>query len=115
MLCGLVSGVLYSLLLGYFVMQLKANTIITGIALNLAAAGGSEFLLYTLTGHRQVHAAESRQHAADQQCLIPNPVHLDAHRLCGGRITIIPYFFIIVFYVVFSLLQLRRERMKLAV
>ena len=30
-------------------------------------------------------------------------------------ITIIPYFFIIVFYVVFSLLQLRRERMKLAV
>ena len=30
-------------------------------------------------------------------------------------ITIIPYFFIIVFYVVFSLLQLRREQMKLAV
>ena len=69
MLCGLVSGVLYSLLLGYFVMQLKANTIITGIALNLAAAGGSEFLLYTLTGDK--NASNSLNSAAFPTLSIP--------------------------------------------
>lgn len=69
MLCGLASGVLYSLLLGYFVMQLKANTIITGIALNLAAAGGSEFLLYTLTGDK--NASNSLNSAAFPTLNIP--------------------------------------------
>lgn len=69
MLCGLASGVLYSLLLGYFVMQLKANTIITGIALNLAAAGGSEFLLYTLTGDK--NASNSLNSAAFPTLSIP--------------------------------------------
>ena len=69
MLCGLVSGVLYILLLGYFVMQLKANTIITGIALNLAAAGGSEFLLYTLTGDK--NASNSLNSAAFPTLSIP--------------------------------------------
>ncbi|MDR2179171.1 MAG: ABC transporter permease [Synergistaceae bacterium] len=52
MLCGMVSGTLYSLLQAYCVLRLRAQTIITGIALNLAAAGGSEFLLYTLTGDK---------------------------------------------------------------
>ena len=69
MLCGLASGVLYSLLLVYFVMQLKANTIITGIALNLAAAGGSEFLLYTLTGDK--NASNSLNSAAFPTLSIP--------------------------------------------
>ena len=73
MLCGLASGVLYSLLLGYFVMQLKANTIITGIALNLAAAGGSEFLLYTLTGDK--NASNSLNSAAFPT--LSNPVLRD--------------------------------------
>ena len=51
-LCGLSAGCIYSLFLAFCVMQLKANTVITSIALNLAAAGGSEFLLYTLTGDK---------------------------------------------------------------
>lgn len=69
MLCGLGGGVLYSLMLGYFVIQLKANTIITGIALNLAAAGGSEFLLYTLTGDK--NASNSLNSAAFPALNIP--------------------------------------------
>lgn len=69
LLCGLSSGVLYSLLLGYSVMHLRANTIITGIVMNLAVSGGSEFLLYTLTGDK--NASNSLQSLSFPNVNIP--------------------------------------------
>lgn len=52
LLAGLVSGVAFTMLLSYFILELKADAVITGIALNLAATGGSVFLLFTLTGDK---------------------------------------------------------------
>ena len=49
---GMGAGVLLTMILAYTVLQLKANQIITGVALNLAAVGGSVFLLFTLTGDK---------------------------------------------------------------
>lgn len=49
---GLAAGVLLTMILAYTVLRLKANPIITGVALNLASVGGSVFLLYTLTGDK---------------------------------------------------------------
>jgi simple sugar transport system permease protein len=52
MLCGMSAGVLLTYALAYCVLHLRANAIITGVALNLAATGGSVFLMYTITGDK---------------------------------------------------------------
>lgn len=52
LLTGLAAGVLFTMLLAYCVLHLRANAVITGVALNLAASGGSVFLLYTITGDK---------------------------------------------------------------
>lgn len=49
---GMSAGILLTMVLSYTVLNLKANPVITGIALNLSAVGGSVFLLYTLTGDK---------------------------------------------------------------
>ncbi len=46
------AGILIALILGYFVLQMKSNIILGGIAVNLFASGGSVFLLYVLTGEK---------------------------------------------------------------
>jgi simple sugar transport system permease protein len=51
---GLAAGTLITMILAYVVLRLKANPVITGVALNLASTGGSVFLLYTLTGDKNV-------------------------------------------------------------
>lgn len=53
---GLLSGVLVTLALSYFSLKLKSNILITGIAINLAASGGTVFALYTITGDKAVSA-----------------------------------------------------------
>lgn len=45
-ICAVIVGVLLSLLLAYFSLNLKSDIILTGIALNLLASGGTVFLLY---------------------------------------------------------------------
>lgn len=52
MVSGVGAGVLFTMLLAYCVLDLRANAVIAGIALNLAAGGGSVFLLYTITGDK---------------------------------------------------------------
>lgn len=52
LIAGLVAGTAYSMLLAYFIQHLKANPVITGVAMNLAASGGSVFCLYSLTGDK---------------------------------------------------------------
>lgn len=54
---GLMAGVLVTLALSYFSLKLKANIIITGVAINLAAAGGTVFALYTITGDKSVSSS----------------------------------------------------------
>lgn len=49
LLCGILAGILMSLLLGYTVIIMKSNLILTCVALNLMASGGTVFLMYLIT------------------------------------------------------------------
>lgn len=66
---GLMAGVGFTMLLAYFVQHLKANQVISGVALNLAASGGSVFCLYSITGDK--NASNSLASAAFPAVNIP--------------------------------------------
>lgn len=51
-LCALLSGMLIAMMLVFFSLQLKADIILSGIALNLLATGGTVFIMYTLIGDK---------------------------------------------------------------
>lgn len=48
LLSGLAGGIAIMVLLGYFNLVLNANVVLTGIALNTFASGGTIFMLYVL-------------------------------------------------------------------
>ncbi len=52
LLAGIAGGILVMLLLGYFTLMLDANVVLTGIALNTLASGGTVFLMYLLCGEK---------------------------------------------------------------
>lgn len=52
LLMAVVSGIIMSNILAYFALKLKSNIILTGIALNLMATGGTVFGLYLFTGDK---------------------------------------------------------------
>lgn len=56
-LCGILGGVSISLLLAYFSLKLKANIVLTGIALNTLASGGTVFTLYLLVNDKGISTA----------------------------------------------------------
>ena len=47
-LCAIAGGLLITVMLSFFALRLKADIILTGIALNLLAVGGTVFTMYTL-------------------------------------------------------------------
>lgn len=49
---GIIGGVFIAALLAYFSLKLKADIILTAIALNLMAVGGTVFLMFAVTGDR---------------------------------------------------------------
>ena len=49
LLLALIVGVAIGLLMAYFAIGLKTDIVLTGIALNLMASGGTVFLLYVIT------------------------------------------------------------------
>ena len=53
-LCAVAASLLLSLVFAYFVLKLKSDLILTGIALNLMASGGTVFLLSILCGDKGV-------------------------------------------------------------
>lgn len=57
LLCGIASGLLIGLLFSIFTLRLKANMVITGVAINLAATGGTVFVLNAITGDRAISYA----------------------------------------------------------
>lgn len=52
LLAAILISVLISLLLAYFALNLKANIIMCGLAINIMAKGGTIFVLYLLTGNK---------------------------------------------------------------
>lgn len=51
-LCGIATGVLMGFLLAYFHLKLDTDILLSGIAINLAANGGTVFLLYIFAGDK---------------------------------------------------------------
>ncbi|HWR22400.1 MAG TPA: ABC transporter permease [Feifaniaceae bacterium] len=51
-LAGILTGVIVSFALGYFALIMKGAMNACGVAINLAAAGGTVFILSTLTGSK---------------------------------------------------------------
>ncbi|MFA9376013.1 MAG: ABC transporter permease [Lachnotalea sp.] len=49
---GWLCGVAFTMLLTYCIIHMKTNAVITGVALNLAASGGSTLLLFATTGDK---------------------------------------------------------------
>ena len=49
---ALISGFIVSNILAYFVLKLKSNSVISGIAINMLASGGTIFVLYLITGEK---------------------------------------------------------------
>ena len=52
LLGAMITGFLMSNILAYFALKLKSNIIISGIALNTFASGGTIFFLYLITGEK---------------------------------------------------------------
>lgn len=52
LLGAMLMGFMISNILAYFALKLKSNIIITGIALNMMASGGTVFMLYLITGDK---------------------------------------------------------------
>ena len=55
--CGVLFGLLVAMIYAYFVLSLKANTYLTGLAINMLGSGGTIFLLYLATGDKGVSTA----------------------------------------------------------
>lgn len=53
-LCAILASLALSLVFAYFVLKLKSDLILTGIALNLMASGGTVFFLSILCGDKGV-------------------------------------------------------------
>lgn len=53
---GIIFGIIFGLIIvglyAYFVLILDANSVLTGLALNILASGGTIFILYLLTGDK---------------------------------------------------------------
>ena len=49
---GILSGVLIAVIFAYFVLVLKSNTVLTGLALNILGSGGTVFAMFVLTGNK---------------------------------------------------------------
>ena len=54
MLCALVTGMCIALIMAYFSLQMKADIVLTGVAMNLVASGGTVFILYSVCGDKSV-------------------------------------------------------------
>jgi simple sugar transport system permease protein len=52
LLSSIIISILISLILAYFTLNLKANIIMCGLAINIMAKGGTVFVLYLLTGNK---------------------------------------------------------------
>ncbi|HBE47036.1 conserved membrane hypothetical protein [uncultured spirochete] len=57
LLAGIGASVLVALVLGLFALKLHANPVLSGVALNLVATGGTVFVLFSLTGDKGISSS----------------------------------------------------------
>lgn len=52
-ICGIAAGIAIAAIFAYFVLYLDARPLLSGLALNTLASGGTLYMLYLLTGMKQ--------------------------------------------------------------
>ncbi|MDR1949692.1 MAG: ABC transporter permease [Spirochaetaceae bacterium] len=110
MVSGMTAGILLTMVLAYCVLHLRANPVITGVALNLAATGGSVFLLYTITGDK--NASNSLRSLMFPSLQIPLIEDIPVFgRVLSGH-NVLTYFSFITAIVVFVVLKRTRFGIK---
>lgn len=57
LLSGILAGMAIAAIFAYFVLVLKSNPVLTGLALNIFGSGGTVFLLFLLTGNKGTSSA----------------------------------------------------------
>lgn len=57
LLAGILAGMAIAAIFAYFVLVLKSNPVLTGLALNIFGSGGTVFLLFLLTGNKGASSA----------------------------------------------------------
>lgn len=57
LLAGIAASVVVALVLGFFALKLDANAVLSGVALNLVATGGTVFVLFALTGDKGISSS----------------------------------------------------------
>lgn len=57
LLAGIAASVMVALVLGFFALKLDANAVLSGVALNLVATGGTVFVLFSLTGDKGISSS----------------------------------------------------------
>lgn len=93
-LCAIIASLVLSLVFAYFVLKLQSDLILTGIALNLMASGGTVFLLSVLCGDKGVSTSmnslvvPSIEAASDQRhsCAGRNHFWPQSADLCGTSV-----------------------------
>ncbi len=111
MLCGLGAGITLTLLLAYCVLNLRANAIITGVALNLAATGGSVFMLYSITGDKNASNSLNSMVFPTVQIPVVQNIPVIGKILSGHNI--LTYLAILVSVLLFIMLRRTRFGVKL--
>lgn len=57
LLCAVAGSVLLTMVIAWFTLNLQADGVIAGIAINLFAGGGTIFMLYTIVGDRGISSS----------------------------------------------------------
>ncbi|MEI6876687.1 MAG: ABC transporter permease [Spirochaetota bacterium] len=57
LLAGILASVMVAWILGIFALKFEANAVLSGVALNLVATGGTVFVLFALTGDKGISSS----------------------------------------------------------
>jgi simple sugar transport system permease protein len=55
--CGILASTIVAWILGLFALKFEANAVLSGVALNLVATGGTVFVLFALTGDKGISSS----------------------------------------------------------
>ncbi|SHJ87966.1 ABC transporter permease [Paramaledivibacter caminithermalis] len=107
LLAAVLSGILVSMLLGYFALKLRTNIVLTGIAINILAAGGTVFLLAELTGDKGISTSLNSLVLPNVNIPIINSIPVIGNILSGHNIlTYVAILCIILMHILFNNMSL---------
>ena len=100
---GILFGLITAMIYAYFVLSLKANTYLTGLALNMLGSGGTIFLLYVITGDKGVSTALNSLVVPDVQLPLITDIPVVGDVLSGHNVlTYLAFISVAVVYILIN-------------